>query len=300
VQRAIHQPIIVFGTGRSGTTIFHRILSGHPDVAWLSSLCNRHATRPLLNRYLMHCLNVPFLGGLLRRKWRPSEAYRLWERSCPGFSNPVRDLFADDLTPVSEARICAVLSQMTTSARHRLLIKITGWPRLLYLRALFPDARFIHVHRDPPAVVSSILEVPWWDGWRGPSSWRRGPLPRDLETLWNDQGQSFVALAAIEYVLFERAYRRCQQAIPRDQILEIAYASLCADPILAYRTVLAHCGLNWSARFERHIKRHSLRNTDYKWRENLSEHQQTVLIQTLERARERETAKIPAERSDQD
>ena len=35
----ISEPVIVFGTGRSGTTVFHRILAGHERLAWLATAC---------------------------------------------------------------------------------------------------------------------------------------------------------------------------------------------------------------------------------------------------------------------
>jgi omega-hydroxy-beta-dihydromenaquinone-9 sulfotransferase len=283
VTRIIERPIIIFGTGRSGTTIFFDILSCHENLAWPSGLCHSHPDRPSWNRLLMHGLDIPVAGHLMKRRWAPAEAHTMWERCCPGFRNPFRDLVADDLTESSAKRIRSTLGQLTTRKRHRLAVKITGWPRLLYLRKLFPDARFVHVSRDPRAVASSLLEVPWWTGWRGPSNWRCGPLPPDLEALWLEQDRSFVALAAIEYILFQRCLQRSLQEIPREQVLDVTYASLCADAIDTYRTVLAHCGLPWSKRFCARLMRFSLRNTDHKWREKLTPHQQEVLMHTLER-----------------
>jgi hypothetical protein len=162
-------------------------------------------------------LDFPVLGKLIERRAKPTEGHAMWERHCPGFRNPFRDLVADDVTPGGAARIRRAFACMTTPKRDRLLIKITGWPRLRYLRELFPDARFVHVHRDSRAVAASLLEVPWWDGWRGPSTWRRGPLPPDLAALWEEHDQSFVALAAIECVIFERTLHECQQHVPRSR-----------------------------------------------------------------------------------
>jgi len=59
----VDRPIIIFGTGRCGTTIFHRLFSMHPEVTWLSDLCERHPNRPELNRRLMKALEYPILNN---------------------------------------------------------------------------------------------------------------------------------------------------------------------------------------------------------------------------------------------
>jgi hypothetical protein len=218
---------------------------------------------------------------VLSSRWTPSEAYAFWEFNCPGFANPYRDLLAEDLLPTSAARIKSASSQLVTRKRNRLLVKITGWPRIGFLRAIFPDVRIICVSRNPYAVTSSFLEIPWWDGWRGPTSWRHGPLPTDLDAIWRDQGQSFVALAALENVIFDRAMRECRRNLPGGQILDISYAQLCADPIGTFRSVSAHCGLEWSGQFENAIKRSSLHNSDDKWRKSLTSQQQEIVTRTL-------------------
>jgi hypothetical protein len=178
---------------------------------------------------------------------------------------------------------------MMTRTRNRLLVKITGWPRILYLKEIFPDAKFINVTRDPCAVASSFLEVPWWDGWRGPTSWRHGPLPADLETIWREQGESFVALAALEFVIFERAMQVCRQLLPAVHVLDVSYTRICSDPMATFRSVVAHCGLEWFDEFEKALRQFSLRDSDDKWRKHLTVPQQEVVIRTLERTRNSQT-----------
>ncbi len=41
-----NKPIIIVGTGRCGSTIFHRLLAKHPNAMWLSGFCDRFPTRP--------------------------------------------------------------------------------------------------------------------------------------------------------------------------------------------------------------------------------------------------------------
>jgi hypothetical protein len=153
-----------------------------------------------------------------------------------------------------------------------------------YLREIFPQALFIEVTREPNATVSSLLEVPFWDGWRGPPNWRRGALPPDLDALWRQEGESFVALAAIEYVIVQRAIAQCRATVPAEQIRAISYSHLCADPVSVFSEVTEFCRLDWSARFEKTISQAQLINRDDKWRKSLTASQQAVLQRTLERA----------------
>jgi hypothetical protein len=153
------------------------------------------------------------------------------------------------------------------------------------LRQIFPHALFIEITRDPCATASSLLEVPFWDGWRGPPNWRRGPLPADLEVIWRQEGESFVALAAIEYVMVQRAMEQSIATLHAAQFHRVEYSELCADPIRVFRTVADFCHLGWSARFERSISRVRLIDRDSQWRTKLSEGQQAIMARTFETAR---------------
>jgi len=277
-------PIFVVASGRSGSTVFFEVLAKHPDVAWLSAVARRYPRRARLNRWVMHARSVPLVDRLLPARLGPSEAYPFWDMTCPGFSNPFRDLRADDVTRASASRLRETIGHTLTRKRQRFLAKITGWPRVLYLREIFPSASFIEVSRDPCAVATSLLEVPFWDGWRGPPNWRRGALPPDLQALWCEERQSFVALAAIECVIFERAMRKCREIVPRAQMHTVDYARFCAEPVEVLRRAADFCDLTWSRSFESAIGRVRLRNSDSKWRDCLTEDQQAVLLRTLSRA----------------
>jgi hypothetical protein len=277
-------PIFVVGTGRSGSTVFFDMFSMHPNVAWPSELSHRYPDHAWMNTLLMRLRANPLVDTLLGRKYGPSEAYPFWERNCPGFTNPYRDLLAEDVTPTAASSIRHAVSGTVNRWRHRFIAKITGWPRIRYLRQIFPDALFIEVSRDPCAIASSLLNVAFWDGWRGPPTWRRGPLPPDLDSIWRQEGESFVALAAIEYVIVQRALTECRAGLPPWQIHDVSYSRLCTDPVGVFREVVAFAGLQWSPRFERAVARTRLVNRDDLWRSSLTSAQQAALERTLERA----------------
>jgi omega-hydroxy-beta-dihydromenaquinone-9 sulfotransferase len=286
----ISDPIFIVGTGRSGSSVFFEMFACHPEVAWLSVLARDFPDHPWLNKLLLRGLSMEAIRPLLTKTIGPAEAYPFWEANCPGFANPCRDLTADDVTPVAAKRVREAIEGMLSKRRSRFIAKITGWPRMRYLNRIFPGAKFIEMTRDPSAICSSLLEVPFWDGWRGPPTWRRGPLPEDLESIWNEENKSFVALAALEYVIHQRAMDACRKELDGHRVLSISYSSLCRQPVGQFREVTEFCGLPWSTGFERAIGRFRLIDRDDKWRTHLTAGQQTVLLRTLERAQGRPSA----------
>jgi hypothetical protein len=288
-------PIFVVGTGRSGSTVFFEGFARHPQVAWLTKLASKRPERLWTSRLLMEARSYAILDSLLGKHYGPSEAYPFWDHVFPGFSNPYRDLLAEDVTPISATRARALLGRIVTRSRNRFLAKITGWPRVRFLHEVFPQAFFIEVTRDPRATASSLLEVPFWDGWRGPPSWRRGPLPDDLATIWRQERESFVALAAIECVIVQRAVDECRSTLPSGQFHRVSYSDLCTETVEVFRKATAFCSLDWSARFEKSIRRKRFVDQSDKWRKNLSVAQQAVLQRVLEQAHEASARRVDEE-----
>jgi hypothetical protein len=275
-------PIIIVGAGRTGTTVFHRMLSEHPHLAWLpGKISSRFPERLELGRLVMRGLDYPVLGELLKRRIKPGESYPFWEHHCKGFSAPYRDLVAADVTDKTRNHLPPTMAKLLTEKRNRVLLKITGWPRIGFLSEIFEDAMFIHVMRDGRAVANSMLNVYFWRGWKGPQDWGWGELSPAQEEVWNEHGQSFVVLAAIQWKILMDAMEKAKSTVSSERFLEIRYENLCFDPVGQFQKVTQFCGLEWTDSFERQIRNYKPRNTNDKFRYDLTAKQQSDLEEVL-------------------
>jgi hypothetical protein len=144
------QPLFVFGCPRSGTTYLGEVLNRHSRIfltnelrvmSFLTEVLTVHAQ----NRHLIHnedyrdsflahlfrssaqTVRSYYLAKAMETKGRPSEGLLVWGDKTPGYADPVQ-------TPG-----CLGLT-----------------------RALFPNAKYIHIRRDPRAVIRSLVSKKWY------------------------------------------------------------------------------------------------------------------------------------------
>jgi hypothetical protein len=137
-RRVPERPIFVIGCPRSGTTVVFNLLRGAPGVASIGQ--EGHVLWESFHHPRDHGWLSNALGAADVRRYEPK--YLAW--AIATLARPRGGRFVDK-TP-----------------RNSL--------RLPYLDALFPDARYVLVHRDGRAVVSSLIV-----GWRKRSATRDEP-----------------------------------------------------------------------------------------------------------------------------
>jgi hypothetical protein len=136
------------------------------------------------------------------------------------------------------------------------LHKFTGWPRARFIHAVLPSARFIHVIRDGRAVANSLLQMSWWQGYRGPDDWGWGPLSELAEKEWEASGRSFPILAALQWRLLMDAFEEARSEIPSDLWLDVRFEDFVDAPREQTRELLQFTGLTWTDAFERNFRHH--------------------------------------------
>ena len=221
----VDTPVFVIGTGRCGTTALMDLIAYHGEFAWPSQYTARWPARPRLAALSRIVELPPFSSRLRFARFVPKHAenYAEWDERFPGFAEPFRDLVASDVTPLVEERIRASVRDLTRFQRKpRYITKYTGWSRIGFVKAIFPDAKFIHIVRDGRAVAYSYTTMPWWDGWAGAerSRWSLPePMLRELER----HDRSFVALAALQWRMLIDGISQASATLSDDDVLLLRY-----------------------------------------------------------------------------
>ena len=193
--RAIAGPVFLVGCPRSGTTLLQRMLDAHPEVAVAPETF--------------------FIRNLWRRRkefdpdWERGGRARLVDllAQTPELQEMGLDRDAID----EESRSVDWLSALFTALLRRFArdrgASVVGEKtpnHLLYMRTLerlFPACRFVHIVRDPRAVVDSWSRVPWSNGsvradaevWRKYMAAARERPPRDRDRLVSLRYERLVA-----------------------------------------------------------------------------------------------------------
>lgn len=209
-------PILVVGTGRSGTTLLRLVLNAHPRI------------------YLTHELSFYRVrSGLPAAPSAEQFLERFFRSAAFGLSGLARQAVRAELERERAA------GRAGPAAAYRALMRAGArrFGRLRYgdktpLHALqledifadFPDARVIHLVRDPRATVASLLRMPW------------APASTGLNSLF---------------------CRRTLEAVRpfRARICELRLEDLLARPEAELRRVLEFVGEAWDAAVLDHASR---------------------------------------------
>lgn len=266
----IAAPIFIIGHWRTGTTLLHNLLSLDPRHAaptGYECACPGHFL--LTERWLLP------LFDLLPRFRRPMDDMEINARSPQedefalellGESSPYRHFTfpnlmnsdpAGELDPVpAEAShrwtitFLRFLQQLTWLHRRRLVLKSPPHSfRIRLLRDLFPDARFVHIVRNPYQVVPSTLRT-----------------NRALLRLWALQETTE---AHLETYVLERGvllYERLEEGkkfVSANRFYELRYEDLIRDPAAQLRRLYSQLELSGFDEMRPKVEQHMARLAGY-------------------------------------
>ncbi len=234
-----HAPLFIIGHWRTGTTLLHELLildDRHTSPNTYQCLAPHHflLTEQLFKRLFWFLMPSRRPMDNMPMSWdRPQEdefALCLLGQPSPyatiAFPNhPPQDQLAFDLErlPARQLRswqqaFLRFLRHLTCNDPRRLILKSpTHSCRIPVLRELFPDARFVHIVRDPYVVFSSTVNL--W---------------KSLYETHGLQKPTFAGLEDYVFTTFNHLYQRIDEGkklVPSGRFYEMRYEDLIADPV---------------------------------------------------------------------
>lgn len=161
--RKINKPVIIHGSGRSGTTLVSNILSLHQSFYWISGYVNlmpRFEFLSILNQLQQIRTFEKFSRG--RRFFpRPSEAYKYWNTFFLNFNLPSIHALKIDNRAV-DICISSLRNIEKYSKGKRFITKFTGHSRSEFIKSLFHEPKIIYIDRDPRHTIASYYKQRWF------------------------------------------------------------------------------------------------------------------------------------------
>lgn len=268
----VDDPIFVLGHWRSGTTLLHELLCCDPRHTYPTTFTGFAAnhfllTEPLLKRLIRFALPDKRPMDNVRIGWDTPQEDE-WALCNLGLPSPYFTILFPNRSPqfpeyrslktISEAQrkawqnsLNGFLKSLTVRQSKRIVLKnpLHSY-RVPALLEMYPNARFIHIVRDPYEVYASTMHT-----WRRMFTYQGLQVPR-FEHL-------------NEYVLenFEAMYRELPndlRTIAQNRICELRYEDLLQDPVGQLKMIYQTLELGEFERAEPEIKKYASQMSEYR------------------------------------
>jgi hypothetical protein len=256
-------PIFIVGHWRSGTTYVHQLLGQNPDFAIVTFLHTMIPGLFLTGKVFKAILSssVPETRPMDNVRLGPNvaeeEEYALGNMGpysfyhALSFPREMREIFDryvlfEDVDPSVIERWKVIyrrfLKKVTfSSGGKRLLLKNpanTG--RIRTILEMFPDAKFVHVYRNPYVVYSSTMN--WLD---------KELVPTALQ----DVDEALIREnALINYEKLMQRYLEDQALIPPGNLVEVKFEAVEAHPYEETARIYRELGLDFDAETEENVR----------------------------------------------
>ncbi|MBZ9779427.1 sulfotransferase [Psychroflexus sp. CAK8W] len=215
--------IIIHGPGRSGTTLFNKMFSYHPDFVWLSSWHNRFP-----NQAWLGVLNTIYQNQWFGKDWssarhipKPAEAYGFWTHY---FQHFITDANLEPEKVEDCKKFIKSLKQI--SGKQNFVTKLTGNSRKTILDEVFDrDYLVLWIERDPRVVISSYMKQRWF---------------------YKNKPKEFAKLSMEEKIKFYAAFYK--KHFDGAQLLDrkiLKYEDLCKEPLVFFENLFNDLGLKF-------------------------------------------------------
>jgi hypothetical protein len=142
--------------------------------------------------------------------------------------------------------------RLTVHDPRRIVIKSPGHTaRVRTLLEMFPDARFVHIARDPLRLYSSTLKL-----------WQALNTEEGLQAVRDDSWLTDSVIESLKRMY--DAYFEDRELLPANRLVELRYEELVADPKTELRTIYERLELGDFARVEPALDEHLSAVRDYR------------------------------------
>jgi hypothetical protein len=224
--KVISEPIFLVGAERSGTTMLRLMLSHHPQIAW----CNEF-------EYSVDCIPNTQEFPNLNQYYDWLETHRIFRKTG----------FQIDKSLDYPQLINSFLYQKKEQT-NKPIVGATVHRNFDKLLKIWPNARFIHIVRDPRDVARSCIGMGWAGNvWTGVERW--------LEA--------------------EQVWEKLTLEVPEERRLEIQYETLIAEPVQTLKPICEFMGVSFDEAMLHYSKTTTFSYPDpkliYQWRKKMSD-----------------------------
>jgi len=247
----IQKPIFILAPARSGTTIFYNLFTRHKNTAFPEHFADKYWQTPWKFRFIPLMLKQQVFR--YKKKPIPHEG-KFWHQ----YHEQSTYLTESDVSKKEQDYIYSVIrTQLKAFKADRFVGRIHDFCiRIRFMNALFPDAFYIILRRDPKAVVSSQYRLLIED-------WEKGDnYGRVIEKFENNSSK---LETCVNYYLHFINTMEKELNVVKNNTTEIRYEDLVKDPRKELKRLYEFTELFWYDELEKEIPKVLEQKNDEKW-----------------------------------
>lgn len=268
---AVHKPIFIIGHWRSGTTFFHYLMGNDKNLGYTSTMTTLDPSiflkyDKLLKKIVANTLpskrpmdnlemqaDLPYEEEYAIANLNPGSFYHAWY-----FPKSIEYYFSkyvlyDDVSPqvIDEWKqvYSFFLKKLTYkhNGRQVMLKSLVNTAKIKYILELYPDAKFIHLYRNPYEVYMSTWEL------------YKSILP--IFSFQHVDIEEFDTSILHIYKGLYTKFLKEKHLIPPENLVEIRYEDFISSPLQTMQHVYSHLKIpgfeNAKPAFQQYIEKHA-------------------------------------------
>jgi hypothetical protein len=268
----IKKPIFIIAPSRSGSTIFYDLFTRHKDTSFPEHFADKYWQSPWKFRFIPLMLKQQ----IIRYKIRPlPHEGKFWRKFHP---EDGQYLTENDIVKGEKKYLdSAISAQLKAFHAKRFVDRLHDFCiRLKFTNALYPDAYYIILHRDPKSVISSQYRKMIGD-WKNESTGKAKDYGAVIEKF--DQNNSKFE-SCINYYKYYIKARDTDLHIIKERTTEVYYDVFVRNPRKELKRLYDFTELNWYDKLDEEIPETLETSNDEKWK-TLPEKEKELLISTF-------------------